>query len=84
MYSRILVPVDGSATSLRGLDEAINLALATGAHLKVVHVVNEFVPDAGFFPPSYYSQWLAGMHAQGKNLLVRAEPESLVSLQERP
>lgn len=26
MYSRILVPLDGSATSLEGLDEAIRLA----------------------------------------------------------
>jgi len=41
MYRRILVPVDGSATSTRGLTEAIKLAKLTGARVKVVHVVDE-------------------------------------------
>ena len=41
MYSRILVPVDGSATSARGLAEAIALARLTGAQLRLVHVVDE-------------------------------------------
>lgn len=41
MYERILVPVDGSPTSTRGLDEAIRLARLTHAHLRLVHVVDE-------------------------------------------
>ena len=40
MYQRILVPVDGSATSIRGLDEAIRLAKLTGASLHLVHVLD--------------------------------------------
>lgn len=40
MYQRILVGVDGSSTSLRGLDEAIRLAKALGGKLLLVHVVN--------------------------------------------
>jgi nucleotide-binding universal stress UspA family protein len=43
MYKQILVAVDGSATSLRGLDEAIRLAKATGGKLLLVHVVNELL-----------------------------------------
>ena len=41
MYVRILVPVDGSPTSNRGLDEAIALAKLTGARLRLIHVVDD-------------------------------------------
>jgi len=41
MYKRILVPVDGSATSQRGLEEAIALARLTGGQLRLLHVVDE-------------------------------------------
>jgi len=41
MYRRILVPVDGSATSARGLREAIRLAKDQGAKLRLVHAVDE-------------------------------------------
>jgi len=41
MYQRILVPVDGSATSAKGLDEAIRLAKLTGASLELVNVVDD-------------------------------------------
>jgi nucleotide-binding universal stress UspA family protein len=48
MYKRILVPVDGSATSNRGLDEAIRLAKLTGARLRLVHVVDGLIFSTGF------------------------------------
>ena len=41
MYERILVPVDGSATSKRGLDEAIAVAGKLGSQLRLVHVIDE-------------------------------------------
>ena len=40
MYQRILVPFDGSATSSRGLDEAIGLATLTGASLRLIHLLD--------------------------------------------
>ncbi len=40
MYERILVPVDGSDTSTRGLLEAIRLAQGRSAKLRLLHVVN--------------------------------------------
>jgi nucleotide-binding universal stress UspA family protein len=43
MYKRILVPVDGSPTSVRGLDEAIKLAKPTGASIRLVHVLDQLV-----------------------------------------
>ena len=43
MYTRILVGIDGSEASVRGLDEAIRVAKATGGTLLLVHVVNELI-----------------------------------------
>lgn len=40
MYQRILVPVDGSPTSQRGLVEAIALARRTGARIRLINVVD--------------------------------------------
>ena len=47
MYKRILVPVDGSPTSVRGLDEAIGLAKLGGASLHLVHVLDRVVFAGG-------------------------------------
>lgn len=41
MYKRILVPIDGSATANKGLEEAIRLAAGLHAILVLLHVVNE-------------------------------------------
>jgi len=43
MYTRILVPVDGSAASARGLDEAIELARHLKASMRLVHVIEPWV-----------------------------------------
>jgi nucleotide-binding universal stress UspA family protein len=50
MYKHILVAIDGSQTSQRGLEEAILLARALGSSLRLVHVVNKtpwVSPDVG-------------------------------------
>ena len=47
MYTNILVPVDGSPTSDRGLEEAVKLAKLTGARLRLIHVVDELVYATG-------------------------------------
>jgi len=41
VYRRILVPVDGSATSIAGLNEALRLAKSQKARLRLVHIVDE-------------------------------------------
>jgi nucleotide-binding universal stress UspA family protein len=41
MYKRILVAVDGSETAALALRQAIELARASGARLRLVHVVDE-------------------------------------------
>jgi nucleotide-binding universal stress UspA family protein len=40
VYEKILVPVDGSATSNLGLTEAIGLARLTGGRLRLLHAVD--------------------------------------------
>jgi nucleotide-binding universal stress UspA family protein len=40
MYRKILVPVDGSATSDLGLQEATKLAKLTGSRMRLLHVVD--------------------------------------------
>lgn len=47
MYRRILVPIDGSLTSNRGLNEAIELARDQGAKLRLIHLVDEYVGVSG-------------------------------------
>jgi hypothetical protein len=42
MYKRILVPIDGSATATRGLQEAIGLAADLKAELILLHVIDDF------------------------------------------
>jgi nucleotide-binding universal stress UspA family protein len=41
MYQRILVPVDGSSISKRGLQEALKLSKALGSNLRLVHIVDD-------------------------------------------
>jgi nucleotide-binding universal stress UspA family protein len=41
MYQRILVPVDGSETSRRGLEEAIKLSKALNASIRLVHIIDD-------------------------------------------
>lgn len=41
MYQRILVPVDGSPVSQRGLEEAVQIAKLTQGRLLLVHVIDE-------------------------------------------
>ena len=74
MYKRILVPVDGSATSAKGLDEAIRLAKLTGASLEVVNVVDDmslaFAVDAY---ANYPNDVLATLRNEGQEVLDQAK-----------
>lgn len=47
MYDKILVPIDGSETSARGLEEAIQLAQLTGARIRLIHIVDELMFTTG-------------------------------------
>ena len=70
MYQRILVPFDGSPTSLRGLDEAIEVALATGARLRLVHLADDLAYATGFETyAAYANEVLPCMRQAGNKIL---------------
>ncbi|HKS54845.1 MAG TPA: universal stress protein [Steroidobacteraceae bacterium] len=72
MYEKILVAVDGSPTSLRGLDEAIKLARVTRGRLMLVHVVNELVIAAEYVPSVYYEPIFVSLREAGAKVLEQA------------
>lgn len=72
MYKKILVPVDGSATSLRGLAEAVKLAKSVKADVRIVHIVDEFVGDTPLGPVAYYDRWIEALREGGKKVLADA------------
>jgi len=75
MYQRILVPVDGSPTSERGLEEAIRLAKDQGAMLKLIHVVEEYVlvQGAGVYGEGTFTGDLLEMlFAEGRRIVAEA------------
>lgn len=72
MYKKILVAVDGSATSLRGLDEAIKVAKGTGGQLMLIHVVNELVMAPEYVPSVSYEPILQSLRESGAKLLEQA------------
>jgi nucleotide-binding universal stress UspA family protein len=75
MYKRILVPIDGSRTSARGLEEAIRWAKDQGARLRLVHVVEEYaiVQNAGLeVAGPYVSDLIDTLRAQGKKIIAKA------------
>ena len=43
MFKRILVPVDGSATSSKALTQALRLAKENGSKVRLVHSIDELV-----------------------------------------
>jgi len=73
-YKRILVPVDGSATSNAGLKEAIGLAKSQGGTLELVHVVDQHsVVMMGMEASIYMDEVLQDLSAAGRRVLKRAQ-----------
>ena len=72
MYERILVPVDGSKTSKRGLEEAIKLSKALGSALRLVHIVDDSAlamnPEAGIAAAPLVADFAEG----GREILEEA------------
>ena len=72
MYQRILVPVDGSDISKRGLAEAVKLSKEVGAQLRLVHIVDDSAlalnPEAGIAAAPLVADFAEG----GKEILMEA------------
>jgi nucleotide-binding universal stress UspA family protein len=73
MYQRILVPVDGSATSSQALAAAIGLAQSFKARLRLVHVVDETAYLSGYDQFGGYSgELIRAMKESGAKVLADA------------
>lgn len=55
MYQRILVPIDGSPTAKRGLEEALAVAGLTHASVRLIHVVDQLPCSSGLDPTAGWS-----------------------------
>jgi nucleotide-binding universal stress UspA family protein len=76
MYKRILVPVDGSLTSILGLKEGIRLGKSQKARLRVVHVVDEFVlmsATSGSYMAGTIGDLMGELREAGKRIIENAE-----------
>ncbi|RYF82864.1 MAG: universal stress protein [Comamonadaceae bacterium] len=74
MYQRILVPIDGSSTSGRGLTEAIQIARLTGGRLRLVHVIDELSFALAVDAYAGYSgTWLEELRTNATKLLLAAQ-----------
>jgi len=73
MYQRILVPVDGSATAMNGLREAIRLARLNHGRLLLVHCVDSLshLLSAGRYA-TLGIDWRDALYKEGDELLARA------------
>jgi nucleotide-binding universal stress UspA family protein len=72
MYSRILVPIDGSEPAEYGLREAIRIAAQTKAKLVVLNVVNEFPILLDPVALADYSRLLEAITRAGEEIVAKA------------
>jgi nucleotide-binding universal stress UspA family protein len=76
-YKRILVAVDGSPTSNKGLREALRLAQREGARLFVLNVVNDYPALAVAAEAPVMIDLLPMLREGGKRILARAQAAAL-------
>ena len=72
-YRKILVAVDGSVASNKGLREAIRLAKDERAQLVLVHVVNEFYAFATLDGYAPGADLLPALKETGRRILAKAQ-----------
>lgn len=69
---QLLVPVDGSPTSARALDTAIELARLYGARVRLFHVVDALDHVSGFETAKTYKEDIVPlMRAEGERMLAQ-------------
>lgn len=77
MYNRVLVPIDGSETSLRALHEAIRVGQCQkAAAIRLLYVVDTItdIPQSES-PPSYIKEIYAQARKYGQEVLEKARKE---------
>ncbi len=72
MYQRILIPVDGSPTSDRALQEALALARQQNVQLLLLHVIEE-IHFVDIESSINYAELLESMRNSGTKILTQAQ-----------
>jgi len=72
MYARILVPIDGSDTALRGLQEALGLAKAFDSSLVLLHVVEYYPVMMEMATATTWEQVTTDLRREGQKVLESA------------
>ena len=72
MFKRILVPLDGSAPSRAGLEQALALAKSEGGRVRLVHAVDENALMQGMEPAFNVGELLDALAEEGRKLLAEA------------
>ena len=78
MYKRILVPVDGSDTSKKALDAALQMARDSNGTVRIVHLVDELAYLSGYDLYGGYSGELIKMMREAGSSILK---ESLATAQ---
>ncbi len=78
MFRKILVPIDGSAASSRGLDLAIKLSRDQGATLSLLHVVDDLIAARGLDDTTdtraaHFRDLRDRLRIEGEKTLAKAE-----------
>jgi nucleotide-binding universal stress UspA family protein len=79
MYGKILVPVDGSETSKRGLTEACRLAKELNARMRCLHVIDEHYLTANYMGVMYMPDLIDKLRDNGKEILDKASEQARMS-----
>lgn len=72
MYKNILIAVDGSTASQRGLAEGVRLAKATGGRVMLLHVVNAMLLESEIASTAYYQALAEAFRKEGSEILGNA------------
>ena len=73
VYRKILVPVDGSPTSVAGLNEALRLAKNQKARVRLIHIVDEVPIFSSAEGGLNIEPVVESLKSGGKRILARAE-----------
>lgn len=76
VYERILVPLDGSATAERGLQEAIRLAGERPSKLVLLHVIDDFPMLMEMAAVSNFEAGLQKSRELGQQILSQAQSKA--------
>ncbi|MBP2677201.1 MAG: universal stress protein [Deltaproteobacteria bacterium] len=76
MYGKILVPVDGSETSKRGLMEACRLAREQDARVRCLHVIDQQYLTVNYMGAMYMPDLIDRLRDNGRGILREASEQA--------